>query len=294
MERGSAPDAQQRSAASGKGPRIVIVHDAEALADEAARFFVETVNAAIERRGTAHVALTGGSSAGALYLRLARDPTRHAVDWARVHLWFGDERRVPVDHPDSNQRLAYDLLLRAGAHGGQSGDGDAGTDAEAGVGPGIPIPMEQVHGFLSTALIGSQEDAERAAVSYADSIRGRLPAGQGGVPSFDLVLLGVGSDGHILSVFPDSPALRPDAPLVMAVPAPTTVGPAIARMTLSPRLVRAASSVLVMVPGADKAAVVAEILGEDYDPDRRPAQLARTPQATWLLTEAAASRLSRS
>jgi 6-phosphogluconolactonase len=294
MERGSASDAHQRSTASSKGPRIVVVSDADALADEAARHFIETVNGAIERHGTAHVSLTGGSSAGALYIRLARDPMRHAIDWGRVHLWFGDERRVPVDHPESNQRLAYDILTRASSHGGQSGEGDAGTDVEAGIGPGVPIPMEQVHGFLSTALIGSRDDADRAASRYADSIRRRLAAGPEGVPRFDLMLLGVGSDGHILSVFPGSPALRPDAPLVMAVPAPTTVGPAVARMTLSPRLVRAAASVLVMVPGGDKADVVAEILGGDYDPDRWPAQLARTPQATWLLTEAAASRLSRS
>ena len=111
-----------------------------------------------------------------------------------------------------------------------------------------------------------------------------------GWPAFDLMLLGVGDDGHILSVFPGSPALDATE-LALAIPAPTHIGPHLERVTLNPALVGAAVGVLVVVTGADKAATIGAIFGTDRDPRRWPAQLALRAGATWILDEAAAGGL---
>ena len=113
------------------------------------------------------------------------------------------------------------------------------------------------------------------------------------MPGFDVILLGVGPDGHILSIFPGSDALA-SPELVVAVPAPTHVEPHLARVSLNPRLLPAASLVLVMVSGATKADVMADVLGPVQDPARWPAQLALLPQTTWLLDQAAAGSLPAS
>jgi 6-phosphogluconolactonase len=110
----------------------------------------------------------------------------------------------------------------------------------------------------------------------------------GGLPVFDVVLLGVGGDGHILSVFPGSAALEPGAPLAMAIPAPTHIEPHLPRVTLDPALIGVADHVLLSVAGAGKAPVLREIFGPDRDVRRWPAQLALTRRAVWLLDPAAA------
>ena len=117
---------------------------------------------------------------------------------------------------------------------------------------------------------------------YARQILEVVPAADG-VPVFDVVLLGMGSDAHILSVFPGSAALKPGAPLVLGVPAPTHIAPHLPRVTLTPVVLPAARHILVLVPGAAKAPVVAAVFGDEHDPSRWPAQLAIRGNATWLL-----------
>ncbi len=255
---------------------IVVLPDPEALAGASADRVVGLLGAAVAERGLAHVALTGGSTAGALYVRLATSPRREALDWSRVELWWGDERYVPPDHAASNARLALGILLGA----------DAG-------GAGLPVPAERIHPFPVEAAIGEGLGAAWAATTYAERLRARVPAGRDGLPVFDLVLLGMGADGHILSVFPGSPALAPDAPLVMAIPAPPHIEPHLPRLTLNPRLVTVARHVLVMCHGAAKATRVAEVLEGPLDVARLPAQLARGDNAVWLLDAAAAAGLMR-
>ena len=266
--------------------------DPEELADEAARRISDALARAVERRGRADIALTGGSSAGPLYTRLAAPPLRDRVDWSRVHLWWGDERYVPSDHPDSNARLAYTSLLSMAARAAASGEGSGSSDVLAGDVPGVQVPAHQIHAFpVDQALARGPEGARWAADQYAEELRRELPVGSAGMPTFDVVLLGVGSDGHILSVFPGSPALHEDAPLVLAIPAPTHIEPQLARLTLNPRLLWAAGEVVVMATGSGKADVIARVLAGEYDPRRSPAQLVREGNAVWLLDRAAAAEV---
>jgi 6-phosphogluconolactonase len=275
-------------------PRVAVVRDRDAVAEEAARLVCDALSAAIARRGEAHIALTGGSSAAPLYGRLAIPPWRDAADWGRVHLWWGDERYVPSEHPESNTRLAEQLLLGVAARMNQSGEGAAGTDVLAGIVPGVPVPAEQVHPFPVNEAIGRGPGAEEwAARTYAEALREFVPQTPDGLPAFDVVLLGVGPDGHILSVFPESAALREDAPLVLPIPAPDHVPPHVERLTLNPRILGAAGLIVVMASGAAKAQILAEIFGETYEPRRWPAQLALRDNAVWVLDEAAAARLPR-
>jgi 6-phosphogluconolactonase len=272
--------------------RLVVLNDRDAIAEEGARLICDALSAAIANRGEAHVALTGGSSAAPLYGRLAVPPWRDAVDWQRVHLWWGDERYVPKEHPESNARLAEQILLGLAARMDQSGQGASSTDVLAGVAPGVLVPSEQVHAFPVNEAIGRGPGAEGwAAERYAETIREYVPQTPDGLPAFDVVLLGVGPDGHILSVFPKSRALREDAPLVLPIPAPDHVPPHVERLTLNPRILRVAGLVVVMASGAAKADVIAQVFGDERDPKRWPAQLALGNNAVWLIDEAAAAQL---
>ncbi len=131
-----------------------------------------------------------------------------------------------------------------------------------------------------------------AAAAYAAALGALVPMVDG-VPSFDLLLLGMGPDGHVLSVFPDSPALLAGAPLVLPIPAPTHIGPAWPRVTLAPAIIGAARSVLLIAGGAAKAPTVIDVLGPVWDPMRLPAQLCRIDAATWLLDPDSAALLIR-
>lgn len=246
-------------------PTIVIADGPGAVPALAADLFVAWLAGAIGARGVADVALTGGSSAGGLYAAL-RDPARAgALDWTRVRAWVGDERFVPLDHPDSNAGLAIREL----------------TDAGAG-----PLPRANLHPVPAGAT------PEAAAAAYAAEIAASVPL-HDGVPVLDLVLLGIGGDGHLLSVFPDSAALADGAPVAQGIPAPAHITPHVARITLTPRILGVARHVLPIAAGAGKAAILARVLDGPEDPVALPAQLARVPHATWLLDPPAAADLRR-
>jgi 6-phosphogluconolactonase len=289
-DRGAPAGPRIRREEAGE-PRVVVLDDVDAVADAAARIVVDALREAIAARGRAHLALTGGSMAVPLYRELAMPPLRDEVDWSRVHLWWGDDRYVPTDHPESNAGLAYAVLLHTEARTGESGEGASSTDVLSGEAPGLAIPAHQVHHFEIEEAIGAARPARWAAERYERLLRTELPSGQGGLPVFDLILLGVGPDGHVLSVFPDSPALADDAPLVLDVPAPTHVEPHLPRLTLNPRLLDVARRVVVMAAGPAKAEMLGHVFGDSFDPARWPAQLALRSNATWLLDRAAAAEL---
>ncbi|MDP8905316.1 MAG: 6-phosphogluconolactonase [Chloroflexota bacterium] len=274
-------------------PEIVTVADEEEVAREAARRMVAALEQAVSERGEAHLALTGGSSAVALYRELLRPEWHSAVDWRHVHLWWGDERFVPVDHPDSNVGLAYNMLLASPARAGMSGVGGQGVDVAAGDVPALPIRAENVHPYEVDETLSESDPAGLVAQRYAESLLAALPTGRDGLPALDVILLGVGPDGHILSVFPGSRALREDAQLVLSVPAPQHTGPHHPRITFNPILLRAARLVLVMVSGAAKAEIIGKVVAGERDPQRLPAQLGLLPNAVWLVDRAAAARLDR-
>lgn len=256
---------------------IVVLADPAELAREAARRVIAALDAAVKERHVAHIALTGGSTAGPLYRELAAPVNRSAVDWSRVHLWWTDERFVPSDHPDSNAGLAYNELLGV-------------TDNS---GPLLPIDLGNIHPVPVEEALSDDNPVELAAQRYAEELTRHMPLARGGVPRFDVLLTGLGPDGHVLSIFPGSPALAADAPIVLAIPAPTNVAPHIARVTLSARAIAEAGLVLVMSAGAGKSEIVASVLGNERDVERWPAQVALSANAVWLLDAAAATGLSR-
>ena len=183
-----------------------------------------------------------------LYAAL-REPSRSlALDWGRVHAWIGDDRFVPLVHPDSNGGLALREL--------------------AGDGTGI-LPAANLHLVPVEAAMNAGTGPDGAAAAYADEILGLVPSSSG-VPQLDVVLLGVGGDGHLLSVFPGSAALDAEAPLAMGIPAPTHIQPHLPRVTFSPAILRLAGHVMPIAAGAGKAAIRARSSGAERDPSRWP------------------------
>jgi 6-phosphogluconolactonase len=274
------------------GERIEILPDPEACAVAAAERIAGTLTEAVAAREVAHWATTGGSTPAAIYRHLAVPPLRDAIPWDRVHLWWGDDRFVPLDHPLSNVHIATADLLEIGALSGESGTGGSGADVAGGRTAGAPIPEPNVHPMPVGVAIGAGEGPDWAAAQYAAELAADGPAAVDGVPAFDLVLVGVGPDAHILSVFPGSEAFD-RSEVALGIPAPTHVEPHVARVTLNPRVVGVAASVVVVAIGAGKAEMLAAVLGPEIDERRWPAQLARREGATWILDEAAASKLPR-
>jgi 6-phosphogluconolactonase len=227
-----------------------------------------------------------------IYRRLGASRFRETVPWSGVHLWWGDDRFVPPDHPLSNILPVDQILLAAAAHSGTDWITDDPEDAIHGVHPGAPIPLENIHPFPTSEAIGEARDPGWAAARYVAELHDAGLETRDGWPIFDLVLLGVGPDGHVMSVFPGS-ATFDESAWALPVPAPTHVEPHVARLTLNPRVLDVARQVLVVVHGPAKADVVATIFGDERDARRWPAQLVRRPGVGWLLDEAAATRLPR-
>jgi 6-phosphogluconolactonase len=272
-------------------PTVVTLADPDACSLAAAERIIEILDVAIDDRGEAHWATTGGSAPGPIYRHLASSPLRDELDWRKVRLWWTDERFVPIDHPLSNAKIALDQLLDASAYSGASGTGESGLDVLTEHAPGVAIRADDVHPFPVGVAIGEGRDPDWAAARYVEELRADGPEeNDDGWPAFDLVLLGIGPDGHILSVFPGSAAFDARAWAVGA-PAPTHVEPHVARVTLNPALVPAARDILVVSHGEGKAEVLRDILRSPVEPRRLPAQLARRAGATWILDRAAAALL---
>jgi 6-phosphogluconolactonase len=252
-------------------PRLLVLPTAAdveaAAAEEVARALAE----AVADRGVAHWATTGGSMAPGLYRHLATAPLRDAVPWDRVQTWWGDDRFVPQDHPLSNVRSLHEVLAPA----------LTGRLPEARL---HPVPVEPA--------IAVGADARWAAARYAEELLAAgPPPDAAGAPVLDLVILGVGPDGHVLSVFPGS-AVWDEPALCVAVPAPTHVEPHVERVTLHPRVLGAARRVLVVAAGAPKAGVL-DRAWTGHDVRELPVRAARRRTATWILDEAAAAGLPR-
>ncbi len=274
----------------GEGlPELRVLSSPDAVAEAAATEIAGALAEAIAARGVGHWVTTGGSSAPGIYHHLGRAPLRERVDWSRVHVWWGDDRFVPSDHPLSNALPLNQILLTSG------GDEETGSPESADVaghGEGVRIPAAQLHEVAVTEAIAHSGGAAWAAARYAAEIeQAGPPAGSDGVPAFDVLIMGVGPDGHVMSVFPGS-AVWDATATVVAVPAPTHVEPHVDRVTLHPRLIAAARRVIVVTTGAGKADLLARAWG-GADVRELPVGAARLPQAVWLLDEAAAARLPR-
>lgn len=271
-------------------PELRVLASADDVAVAAAAEIARGLAEAIAARGVAHWVTTGGSSAPGIYHELGRSPLRESVDWSRVHVWWGDDRFVPSDHPLSNALPLIQILLTSG--GDEEGGSPEGADV-GGEGDGVRIPAGQIHEIPMTEAIARAGGAAWAAVAYATVIGELGPAvGPDGLPAFDVFVLGVGPDGHVMSVFPGS-AVWDAGASVVGVPAPTHVEPHVDRVTLHPRLIAAARRVIVLTAGASKAGVLARAWA-GADARELPVGAAILPTATWILDEAAAAQLPRS
>jgi len=263
-------------------PEIVVVADKDAASTLASDRVATALRGAFEARGLAHWATTGGSTSVGIYRHLALPAHVDDVPWPNVQVWWGDDRFVPRDHALSNVKAFDDILLDVGGH--QAGS-SLGSTA-----PVVPLPVANVHPFRTSEAIGEGRGAAGCAAELASELHAAdLPLADGW-PVFDLVLLGIGSDGHLLSVFPGSAAFD-STDWALAIPAPTHIEPHVERVTLNPAILAVARQLIVVAHGAGKAGIVGQVFGSEMDPRRWPAQLARRGGATWVLDEAAAANL---
>ena len=233
----------------------------------AAERFVALAEWSIEARGRFVVALSGGSTPRSLYKLLAVQPFTSQVDWTHVHVFWGDERAVPPDHPDSNFRMTEESLLRS-----------------------VPLLPENVH------RICAELPPEEAALDYGRRLRAFF-TGQRGQPGstmlgadFDLILLGMGGDGHTASLFPGTAVICEQKRWVVA----HYVDKLDAwRITLTPVIINTAKQVIFLVSGGEKAETLKRVLTGPYRPDALPAQVVQPENGdvTWLLDAEAAALL---
>ncbi len=249
-------------------PELVVLPTADALADEAARRFAALAEAAIAARGQFIVALSGGSTPKALYARLAVPPFSASIDWPRVIVIWGDERCVPPDNAASNYRMAREALLDH-----------------------VPVPATHVR------RIRGEYTPAGAAANYNAVLRDLLDA-ENGMPvsdhtaAIDLVLLGLGEDGHTASLFPGEITVHNATEWASAATAPTVPAE---RVTLTPAILNTAANVLFLVSGSTKAAILRRVMEGPRTPHALPAQLIAplSGRACWLVDAAAATELRR-
>lgn len=243
------------------GRETIITKDIDELSRAAAEVFTNIASASIDEAGTFSVALSGGSTPRKLYSLLASDTHRSAIDWTRVSFFFGDERHVPPDSEQSNFRMANETLL----------------------GP-LEIASDRVLRWMAEL-----SDVEACAAEYENKLRDYF---QSEGRRLDLILLGLGDDGHTASLFPQTEALHELERLAVS----NWVKKLDAfRLTMTFPAINDAANVIFLVSGSDKAEAVASVIEGEFRPDDFPAQLVQPVDGNlfWLLDEAAASELTR-
>lgn len=242
---------------------VTVAANAEGVASLAVQAFATVLTSAWSSRGRAAIALSGGSTPKRMGELLAHSAFPAEEAWTQLDIFWGDERWVPLDDPESNAGTALDIFLTK-----------------------VPIPAEKIHPVYEDGL-----DEAQAAALYQALIEELVPA-ENGVPAFDLIFLGMGDDGHTASLFPYSPALAICDRLVV----PNFVEKLdTTRITFTTTLLNAARRVIFLVTGSGKANRLKEVLEGPIDTDRLPAQLIRptSGQLRWIVDRGAASELSR-
>jgi 6-phosphogluconolactonase len=243
---------------------VVIFPDGDAIARRAAEEFLRAATEAVTQRGSFTVALAGGSTPKALYSLLVSDPSfRDKLPWKRLNFFFGDERHVPPDNDQSNYRMASESLFSK-----------------------APMQPSQI-----TRFCAEYPDPEKAALEYEQALRAYFKMNEGAYPRFDLVLLGMGDEGHTLSLFPGTKALPASNRVVVR----NWVGKLYTdRITLTAPAANQANRVIFMVTRSDKALALKAVLEGPYEPDQLPAQLIQPVRGKllWLVDQAAGSMLA--
>ena len=240
---------------------VAIYPDIDTISRHAAEYVVRLASEAITTRGRFMMALSGGGTPRQLYSLLASDPYRRQIDWTFVEIFWSDERCVPPDDAESNYYMAREVML---------------SRLEE-------LPVTQVH-----RMPADMPDRDAASQTYSDEMRRVFRTN--GVPSFDLIQLGMGPEAHTCSLFPHQPSLHEQARLVMPVSVPK---PPPDRLTFTPPILNAARHVLFLATGADKADALREVLQGEYNPDEYPAQLVRprNGEVTWMVDTSIARNL---
>ncbi len=243
-------------------PDIRIFEDPQLLFQGAAEEFGSQATAAVRSRGRFTVALSGGSTPRSLYTLLA---TKASLPWDKIYFFFGDERHVPPDNPESNYRMAKESLLSK-----------------------VPIPAENIF-----RVPAENPDAKQAAEAYQQTLRRFFDPAPGSFPRFDLVLLGMGPDGHTASLFPGTKALQENSCWVVSnwVEKFKTD-----RLTLTLPVLNNAAVVMFLVSGQDKAGVLKEVLEDSHPGELFPSKLIQplNGELIWMVDRAAATQLSSS
>jgi 6-phosphogluconolactonase len=243
---------------------VVVLPDAAAITRRAAEEFLQCATEAVAQRGVFAVALAGGSTPRSLYSTLSDDPVyRFKTPWEKIRFFFGDERHVPPDSPDSNFRMADEALFSKGL-----------------------VKPEQI-----TRIKGEYQDTEKAALEYEQAIRAYFKLKGGEYPRFDLVLLGMGDEGHTLSLFPGTRALHATNRIVVR----NWVGKLFTeRITLTVPAANQANRAIFLVTRADKALALKAVLEGPYEPEQLPAQFIQPANGKllWLVDQAAGSMLA--
>lgn len=250
-----------------RAPEVRIFEDDAGLHEAAAERIAREAGRAVSEQGRFLLVLTGGTTVRPVYERLAEEPWRSALAWEAVDIFFTDERCVPPGHPDSNFRMASVALLDR-----------------------VPIPCERIH-----RMRGEDPNHERSAIGYEHRIGTVLDLARGEWPRFDLVLLGLGPDAHVASLFPGDPVAMIEDRLVVAVEHRGDPPPRVDRISLTVPALNGSRTTFFVVSGADKAEAVRAVLEGPADPERYPGQRIHPHLAPpiWLLDRPAASSLAR-
>jgi 6-phosphogluconolactonase len=244
---------------------ISVFDDPEQVAEAAADAFARRALQAVERAGAFNVALSGGSTPKLLFAFLASGSLRARLAWDKVHFFWGDERSVPPDHPESNFGAARDILLSR-----------------------LDIPAGNIH-----RIEAELDDPDEAAARYEADLRRHFRLAEGELPRFDLVFLGMGADGHTASLFPGSEALEERRRLV--VPA-WVESLKTYRVTLTCPVFNNAACIMFLITGQEKAETLRAVVEQGAEPPHYPAQRIRphNGETLWYVDKAAGRLLSRS
>lgn len=240
---------------------VLVFEDKTLLTEAAARLFIKAAQEAVEKNGRFSVVLTGGSSPVQLYTLLAQTPYREQVPWAQTHVFWGDERWVPFTDERSNARMARETLLDY-----------------------VPIPREQIYPMWAEDI-----EPDEFAMHYEDLLHRYFDQAP---PTFDLILLGMGDDGHTASLFPGTGVLHERSRWVWAY----YLGPqSMYRITLTTPLINQANMICFLTFGTNKAKALHEVLQGERNPEQYPSQLIQPLQGEvcWLVDDTAAALLAK-
>ena len=244
---------------------VQVFNHCSEIASYASREVARMARDAVSARGVFSIALAGGSTPKMLYALLAEHPAlRNSLPWDKMQVFFGDERHVGPGHADSNFQMASDSMLSK-----------------------VPLGEGQIH-----RIKGEYPDVAQAATEYEDVIRHQFGLRAGEFPRFDLILLGMGNDGHTLSLFPGTKALRETARVVTH----NWIGKLYAgRITLTAPAANNAANIIFMVTGSDKACALKAVLEGPHEPEQLPSQMIQPANGSlcWLVDAAAGSMLSK-